>query len=449
VGWERLDPVLLAALASESPLLLVGSHGTAKTLVAERVAAALGLEFRHYNASLLSYDDLVGIPLPDEGGDGLRFVGTPASVWRAEFVLLDEISRCRPDVQNKLFPVVLERKVAGVPLPRLRHRWAAMNPPAGESDDLLAEGNGYLGAESLDAALADRFAFVVRVPGWADLTAAERCSLVLGADDSPTVDLPAMVRDCAEHLAGLEHSTRVRAAEYAVAVVDQLGAAGTPLSPRRAATLKRNVVAVHAARLTLGDAKAALEESAAVAVEASLPQSAEEPAPAPVTVRASHRQAWELSGLRGDDAWRSVLEEPDPLRRVRLADKLGIDDAELAKLVTQALGAVEDDRRVGRATALYLRFHDARDLTAAAWAPVVEHARRVLAPRKMEKRLRVGAELDGWRKLLGADGKLHRLEWRLALDGYADTWDEKGAATALQAFRRDLRSLGVRLEATA
>ncbi|MEI7761467.1 MAG: AAA family ATPase, partial [Thermoleophilia bacterium] len=46
VGWERLDAVLLAALATEAPLLLVGAHGTAKTLVAERVAAALGLEFR-------------------------------------------------------------------------------------------------------------------------------------------------------------------------------------------------------------------------------------------------------------------------------------------------------------------------------------------------------------------------------------------------------------------
>jgi len=97
VGWERLDAVLLAALATESPLLLVGAHGTAKTLVAERVAAALGLEFRHYNASLINYDDLVGIPMPDESASRLRFVATPGAIWEAEFVLLDELSRCRPD----------------------------------------------------------------------------------------------------------------------------------------------------------------------------------------------------------------------------------------------------------------------------------------------------------------------------------------------------------------
>ncbi|MCZ7535037.1 MAG: AAA family ATPase [Acidimicrobiia bacterium] len=63
-GWSRVDPVLLAALAIEAPVLLVGPHGTAKTLIVERLAAALDLELRHYNASLVNYDDLVGIPLP-------------------------------------------------------------------------------------------------------------------------------------------------------------------------------------------------------------------------------------------------------------------------------------------------------------------------------------------------------------------------------------------------
>ena len=72
VGWRRLEPVLLAALAGESPLLLVGPHGTGKSLLVERVAGALGLPFRHCNASLLNYDDLVGIPLPDEAGRVLR-----------------------------------------------------------------------------------------------------------------------------------------------------------------------------------------------------------------------------------------------------------------------------------------------------------------------------------------------------------------------------------------
>ena len=62
-GLEGIAPVLIAALATEEPLLLVGPHGTAKSLLLTRIAAALGLEFRHYNASLLSFD-----PAPKQAG---------------------------------------------------------------------------------------------------------------------------------------------------------------------------------------------------------------------------------------------------------------------------------------------------------------------------------------------------------------------------------------------
>ena len=160
-GWDALEPAILAALATESPILLIGPHGTAKTLLLSRLAGALGLAFRHYNASILSFDDLLGYPVPQDGR--LVYLQTPATVWEAEAVLFDEVSRCRPELQNKLFPLVHERVAQGVPLTRLRHRWAAMNPPPS------AEGDGraavtYDGAEPLDVALADRFAFVLDAP---------------------------------------------------------------------------------------------------------------------------------------------------------------------------------------------------------------------------------------------------------------------------------------------
>ncbi len=128
-GFKELAPVLLAALATEEPLLLIGPHGTAKTLLLTRVAAALGLTTRHYNASLLNFDDLVGFPLPGKNGC-LEYVKTPAAIWGAGAVIFDEISRCRPDIQNKLFPIIHERKVQGLLLDGLRYRWAAMNPPS-------------------------------------------------------------------------------------------------------------------------------------------------------------------------------------------------------------------------------------------------------------------------------------------------------------------------------
>ena len=127
VGWDALEPAILAALATESPLLLIGPHGSAKTLLLTRLAEALSLVHRHYNASILNFDDLLGYPVPDNGR--LVYLQTPATIWEAEAVLFDEVSRCRPELQNKLFPLVHERVVQGIPLDTLRHRWAAMNPP--------------------------------------------------------------------------------------------------------------------------------------------------------------------------------------------------------------------------------------------------------------------------------------------------------------------------------
>jgi hypothetical protein len=95
----------------------------------ERLAQALGLAYRFYNASLINYHDLVGIPLPDETQSSLRYITTPTAIWDAEVVFVDELNRTRPDLQNKLFPIIHERRVQGVELEKLLYRWAAMNPP--------------------------------------------------------------------------------------------------------------------------------------------------------------------------------------------------------------------------------------------------------------------------------------------------------------------------------
>jgi MoxR-like ATPase len=59
IGLGDLEPVVVAAVAAELPVLLVGPHGTGKSLLLTRVAEALGLSWRHYKASLLNDDDLM------------------------------------------------------------------------------------------------------------------------------------------------------------------------------------------------------------------------------------------------------------------------------------------------------------------------------------------------------------------------------------------------------
>src|SRR5262245_23300600 len=52
-GFGEAEPVILAALVTEDPLLLIGASGTGKTYLLNSLSEALNLEHRHYNASLI------------------------------------------------------------------------------------------------------------------------------------------------------------------------------------------------------------------------------------------------------------------------------------------------------------------------------------------------------------------------------------------------------------
>lgn len=443
-GWRDQDALLLAALSMEAPVLLVGAHGTAKTLLAERVAAALQLEFRHYNASLLNYDDLVGIPMPSARGT-LEFVSSPGSIWGGEFAFFDEISRCRPDLQNKLFPLVHERRVAGVELPLLRHRWAAMNPPCGSSE---AEPGDplYLGSEELDPALVDRFPFIVRAPGWKDLSRQDRLALVRSETPEPHAPLASLLGPCLQLQERIGAELGDRIAEYVVQLLDHLQEASLPQSPRRARMLHQTALAVHAARLLLDGDRVRAGDSVEQAVLHGLPQNASPEPPSPMKVRAAHQQAWKLSGLEQADPWRQVLAELDPLRRVVLAERLDFCDGDLSRLVLQALSARDTEpERLALSTALYARYGTRRDLTPAVWETLGQSVGRVLEPRDRRQMVAPGPVLELWHDLqrhLGTDaepkGLRKGLERNFLMAGFPDLWLRWDWRDALATLRGDM-----------
>jgi len=413
-GWRHLDAVLLASLALEAPLLLVGAHGTAKSLVAERVAGALELDLRHYNASLLNYDDLVGIPVPDDAG-GLRYLGTAGAVWGAEFVFLDEINRCRPDLQNKLFPLVHERRIAGEDLPSLRHRWAAINPPGDDPDS----DDHYLGVEELDPALVDRFWFVVPVPGWDQLDRRDRLALVRSGAEPATinsVELTVLVGDVAGRLEAVDAAYGGQLADYVVTLIDLLRSAGVQLSPRRGRVLLRAVCAVHAARLALGVDDPALAASAELTLLYALPERATSRPPSLAAVVAAHRQAWEVNALDDGGLLRELLRLPDAVARIRVALDREADDALLARLVTQALAAEATQAdRAGLAFVLTRALSD-RMLTPAAWGPLAELARPLLSPGEVTTLVPPGRALDTARETAAHLAQLEPTDPAAALD---------------------------------
>ena len=178
VGWNHLEAPIIASLVTETPLLLIGDHGTAKSMVLERLADALGVSFRHYNASILNFDDLIGFPAPDEQHQSIRYLRSGMDAWDAEAIFVDEISRCRPDMQNRLFPLIYDRKLQGVSLDKLKFRWSAMNPPPSDDDP-----NRYFGSFELDDAFADRYDWIIKVPS--KLSSHERRQIIHGTQIQP------------------------------------------------------------------------------------------------------------------------------------------------------------------------------------------------------------------------------------------------------------------------
>ena len=466
LGWEHLDAVLLASLATEAPLLLVGPHGTAKSLLVERIAAALGLSMRHYNAALLNYDDLVGIPMPDEAGQTLNFIKTPGTIWGAGFVFFDEISRCRADLQNKLFPIIHERRVVGIGLDGLQHRWAAMNPPA---PDEPVSGNGtatdyYFGSEPLDPALTDRFPYIINVPSWSQLDKDVRYALVASqaadrgpAEETDALSLEKMVQQTADLIPDLQDAFADWLGDYVVYLMDLLEHAGLPQSARRARMLSQSIIAVHAARMVIEDVRdpdaVDPSTSAELAILYGMPQNATEVPPSEVKLVALHRQAWEMIEYLEDERWRQVMEEFDRARRVILADQLEFDDHDMSRLIVQVLGMEDSDaRQVGLATAMFLAYRHKRNLAPSAFEPLAQLAYHVLEPRTVftsannnSPEVRLWNEIKQWVEAQnGREESLRfRLERNFVLNGFPQMWSKENWKEALTQFISDLGMFGI------
>ena len=326
-GFDAVEPVILAALVTEDPLLLIGPSGTGKTYLLNTLSETLGLEHRHYNASLISFDDLIGFPYPDPDGTGVRFLETPATVWGAESVLIDEISRCKPEHQNRLFSLVHERRVQGIALPSLRWRWAAMNPCSADQSSV----QDYAGSEPLDPALADRFALFVTAADWADLTEDERRGVADPSGEGRIASDGGALRKEVEGWRAI-FEQRLQALPplviaYAVAVTTALNAGGIRISPRRARLIARSLLA---ATIVTGKTKERLFRSV---LNCSLPHACWGEQPSAEAIAAAHRAAWD-SASNASEAWvHSFLTEARLDRKLALL----LDNAKTADAGSQAI----------------------------------------------------------------------------------------------------------------
>lgn len=361
-GWEHLESVLLASLISETPLLLIGPHGCAKSFFLEKLARALKLEYRFYNTSLINYDDLVGIPYPSDDRSQLEYISVPTAIWDAEVVFMDEISRARPHLQNKVFPIIHEKRIQGRDLDKLRYRWAAMNPPISEDSE---DDAGYFGSEPLDTALADRFGFIVEVPSWQQLSQSARFAVLsdqfAGDHDFP-VSLEELIGLGRKHYDTITKQRFYNVEYYLPILTDELAKQKIYLSTRRVTMLYANILSHHAVLLALAEiggkkSQPRIEESVWTVLQHSLPQRAEGVFLDPARLRASHLQSWNLMEKSEEYAEAFLLRIADPCKRMEEALRChkSLSEETLGNTLIHLLGTITDSyEAMACALAFYL-----------------------------------------------------------------------------------------------
>ncbi len=310
-GLDRIEHAIVAGVVTGDPILLIGSHGTAKTTLCRRLAEALGLRFWAYDASKSLFEDILGFPNPASLTSGrIDYVPTPISIWDKQAVLIDELSRAAPSMQNKWLEVIRSRQIMGRKVEGLEVVFAAMNPAS------------YIGAQPLDEALAGRFAVIAIVPEVRDMEDEDVLRVVSNVteDDAPGLardmeqsgtELRSFVEDARRAVADLDADVKKKLASYTLELARFLEKRDAPLDGRRLGMLYRTLQAY----LVVAGSERDLDGKLLyAALESLLPFAATgRELPLPV-LRAAHDAA--LAAASGSKRVRGVRLPRDPVAAV-------------------------------------------------------------------------------------------------------------------------------------
>jgi MoxR-like ATPase len=255
-GLKDIEDYILCALITGDPILLVGEIGSAKTFLSRKIAEALGLKFHSYDASKALFEDVIGFPNPDDFKKGeISYINTPISIWDKEFILIDEISRAEPMMQNKWLEIIRERKIMGAKLEKLKYIFGAMNPPE------------YLGTNYLDKAFAGRFSLIIKVPSIGSMEDKEIIKIMKGdcEEDAPLLnkkekkkefkEFKEFIEKCRKDYKDVEKKFGKKIIDYIKLFINECENSKISIDGRRAKMIYRNIISLITVKINKGTFK--------------------------------------------------------------------------------------------------------------------------------------------------------------------------------------------------
>jgi hypothetical protein len=225
-------------------------------MMCERISETLNLKFWAYDASKALFEDVIGFPNPESISHGtVEYTPTPISIWDKEFVLIDEISRATPVMQNKWLELIRSKRIMGKSLDNIKYVFAAMNPP------------DYPGAFTLDPALAGRFAWIIQMPEAVnmDFTNTRKVIDTVSRDDAPHIakilthgepdvkprlNLAKFLEKARENTVLVKNKLGERVSNYVLLLGVAFSIKGRNVDGRRLGMIRRNIITYLAVKLT-------------------------------------------------------------------------------------------------------------------------------------------------------------------------------------------------------
>lgn len=338
IGWDHLEIPILAGIVTGDPILMIGTKGENKSGAIRTIAKALGEEIKQYDASKALFEDIMGIPAPapaventsllrklilimcksfgfahalvtlnthqlkeilqeikeisssltnSPNPDEIIYLKTPLSLTDdVKFLFIDEISRCNPQMQNKWFELVRDRKIMGMQTSANR-AFAAMNPDT------------YAGSNTLDEAFMGRFAFFLPAPKTVEMELAdiEAICRIEDSCDAPVLkkdtnflgiegidieqaqkgvqEIRRIVADATGHYSIVQEEYEKDIVHYLALWGKTLYQEGIEVDGRRLSTVRRNIIAALAVKKSMQDTMPEGEDLSALLLEiiqVSLPE---------------------------------------------------------------------------------------------------------------------------------------------------------------------------------